>query len=336
MRHYPACVTGRPLNVWLMPSAFAPHRGGVEELTAQLGAELIRRGHSVTVITNRWPLDLPEAETRERLHVERLRFTLPARRPRSIVEHLANRKAALASMRSLSRPDLVHVQCASSQLSFAHRFSREADVPLVITSQGETAMDAGQIYQHNRWLRRTLRSAAADAAALSTCSHWTREHVSAFAPSFADAEVVPNGVRPEDWVASPVPDAPIIAAWGRHVEQKGFDLLLNAFRHVREARPGAQLLLGGDGPAEEALRRGAGGGVTFLGPLDRTGVADLLARSRIAAVPSRVEPFGIVALEAAATGIPLATSNVGGLGEAVINGRTGVSFSPRDVAGIAT
>ncbi|MDT5302181.1 MAG: glycogen synthase, partial [Mycobacterium sp.] len=53
-----------------------------------------------------------------------------------------------------------------------------------------------------------------------------------------------------------------------------------------------------------------------------------------AVLPSHYEPFGIVALEAAATGAPLVTSNVGGLGEAVIDGETGVSFPPRDVAAL--
>ena len=52
-------------------------------------------------------------------------------------------------------------------------------------------------------------------------------------------------------------------------------------------------------------------------------------------LPSHYEPFGIVALEAAATGAPLVTSNVGGLGEAVIDGETGLSFPPRDVAALA-
>ena len=52
-------------------------------------------------------------------------------------------------------------------------------------------------------------------------------------------------------------------------------------------------------------------------------------------LPSHYEPFGIVALEAAAAGAPLVTSNVGGLGEAVISGVTGVSCPPRDVAALA-
>ena len=52
-------------------------------------------------------------------------------------------------------------------------------------------------------------------------------------------------------------------------------------------------------------------------------------------LPSHYEPFGIVALEAAAAGTPLVTSNIGGLGEAVINGQTGVSCPPRDIPALA-
>ena len=53
----------------------------------------------------------------------------------------------------------------------------------------------------------------------------------------------------------------------------------------------------------------------------------LLHRADVAVLPSHYEPFGIVALEAAAAGAPLVTSNVGGLGEAVIDGETGLSCS---------
>ncbi|RWA19749.1 hypothetical protein MBRU_16295 [Mycolicibacterium brumae DSM 44177] len=52
-------------------------------------------------------------------------------------------------------------------------------------------------------------------------------------------------------------------------------------------------------------------------------------------LPSHYEPFGIVALEAAAAGIPLVSSSAGGLGGAVIDGETRLSFPPRDVAALA-
>jgi glycogen(starch) synthase len=53
-------------------------------------------------------------------------------------------------------------------------------------------------------------------------------------------------------------------------------------------------------------------------------------------LPSRYEPFGIVALEAAAAGTPLVASTAGGLGEVVVDGETGLSFTPGDVAAMAT
>ncbi|MDQ2638614.1 MAG: glycosyltransferase family 4 protein, partial [Actinomycetota bacterium] len=75
---------------------------------------------------------------------------------------------------------------------------------------------------------------------------------------------------------------------------------------------------------------------SFVGHLNHADLVDLLHTADAAVLPSHYEPFGIVALEAAATGTPLVTSNVGGLGEAVINGETGMSYAPRDIAGLAT
>ena len=75
--------------------------------------------------------------------------------------------------------------------------------------------------------------------------------------------------------------------------------------------------------------------VTFVGRVDHEGLVQLLHSADAAVLPSHYEPFGIVALEAAATGTPLVTSNVGGLGEAVINGQTGMSYPPRDIAAMA-
>src|SRR6202021_4248630 len=74
----------------------------------------------------------------------------------------------------------------------------------------------------------------------------------------------------------------------------------------------------------------------FVGRLDHEDLRAALHRADAAVLPSHYEPFGLVALEAAAAGTPLVTSNIGGLGEAVINGQTGVSCPPRDVAALAS
>src|SRR5256885_2098821 len=63
-------------------------------------------------------------------------------------------------------------------------------------------------------------------------------------------------------------------------------------------------------------------------------LAACLAAADAVVLPSRYEPFGIVALEAAAAGAPLVSSTTGGLGEVVIHNETGLSFAPGDVEGL--
>lgn len=169
---------------------------------------------------------------------------------------------------------------------------------------GEVAMDAHGIYQRSLYLRAVLRLATRSASALTACSEWAAEQASTIAPRFERAEVIPNGVDPAQWAVEPVPNARVVAAWGRHVIQKGFDLLMEAWGDVRRQVPGANLLIGGEGSETPRLRKLAGEGVEFHGPLDKSGVQRLLAQSRIAVVPSRIEPFGIVTLEAMASGVP--------------------------------
>ena len=309
-------------------------KGGVEELTAQLGRELQQRGYEVLVVTNRWPQDLPEQEAQEGLDVTRARFTLPARRPQTLVSHVRGRRLGRAHLDTLTQPDLIHVQCASSQLSFMARYARERQVPLVITTQGETRMDAGGIYEKNPWLRATLRRASRQPSSLTACSAWTARATAEVAPRFAEAAVVLNGVTPGDWPLQPEVSDPVIGAWGRHVSQKGLDLLLLAFELVRQQEPRARLLIGGDGPETENLKANAGAGVTFFGALDRAGVADLLRKCRVVAVPSRIEPFGIVALEALASGRGLVYSVHGGLSEAA--GGLGRAADPFDATHFAS
>ncbi|UZJ24955.1 glycosyltransferase family 4 protein [Rhodococcus antarcticus] len=306
------------MRIWLAPSAFAPHRGGVEELTLKIAQHLLAAGEDVLVVTNQHPGSLPASEIVEGVPVRRIPFTAPGRRPRRVLHHLARLRPTRSALDALGPvPDLVHVVCPSTQLPPLHGWCRRHGVPLVITSQGETEMDAGHLYQRSAWMRRHLRTSAASAAALTSCSAWTAEAAGQLAPRFRDSTVIPNGVDPADWIGVPErTDEPVAAAWGRHVPQKGFDLLLAAWPLVRESIPDARLLLGGDGPETPKLRGRAGAGVTLVGSLDRTGVRGLLGSARVAVIPSRIEPFGIVAVEALAAGRGLVYSAGTGLAEA--------------------
>lgn len=324
------------MRVWLAPSAFFPHRGGVEELTLKMAQHLSRCGDDVAVVTNRHPPSLPEDEEVEGISVHRVAFTAPGRRPNHVLHHLRAQGQIDRDLAAVGEPpDLVHVICPSTQLGPVARQARQLGVPLVITSQGETEMDAGRLYQRSRWMRATLRRAAGDAAALTACSRWTAVAAARVAPEFTSSLVIPNGVDPQDWAGMPTPPkSPVVAAWGRMVPQKGFDLLLAAWPLVRERVPDAQLRLGGSGPEQSRLSALAGEGVELLGSLDRAGVRALLQSARVAVIPSRIEPFGIVALEALAAGRGLVYSAGTGLAEAA--GSCGRPANVRDAEELAT
>lgn len=124
------------------------------------------------------------------------------------------------------------------------------------------------------------------------------------------------------------------------VERKGVDLLIRALAALppspRAAR--ARLFVAGEGAERgrlEALARelGVADDVRFLGA--RADKAELLGACDVFALASRLEGLGVAALEAMAAARPVVASRVGGLGEAVVDGRTGILVEPEDVAGLA-
>lgn len=122
-------------------------------------------------------------------------------------------------------------------------------------------------------------------------------------------EVIPHfsALQPVEFVQPIVPGAPI-AALGRFVRKKGFDVLLTAAARLRAAGWELQYIIGGDGPERAALLSqaallGMGGQVSFPGWQDD--VAAFLNGAAAFVLPSRDEPFGIVVLEAMARGIPI-------------------------------
>lgn len=319
------------MRIWLAPSSYFPHRGGVEELTHQLALGLQRATHSVLVVAPRHPSTLPAVENLDGVTVRRFRFKAPRMAliplltfPLSLGRQVLGLVWAMRS----ERPDVVHIQCPSVQVPAVMVAAWLMRVPVVLTSQGEVEMDAHDLYGRSRYMRFVLRRAAVRAARLTACSQWTVRAATKIAPSFADADVVLNGVDPAQWSVTPIPDEPVACAWGRHVSQKGFDLLIKAYEGVRQEIPDARLLIGGDGPETPRLRALAGPGVEFVGALDRAAVQRLLDRSRIAVVPSRLEPFGIVALEAMAAGRPVVWSTAGGLADATRG--LGIGVDPCD------
>jgi glycosyltransferase involved in cell wall biosynthesis len=141
--------------------------------------------------------------------------------------------------------------------------------------------------------------------------------------------VVHNGLLPEEFGDHrPAPDATEFLFVGELRMLKGVDLLLIALAEVRKSRP-ARLTIVGDGPdtgelRSLAVRLGLGPAVRFEGAMS----PPPFDRGRSIVVPSRAESLPYIALEAAAAGIPLIATDVGGIGEIVAG--TDTPMVPRE------
>jgi glycosyltransferase involved in cell wall biosynthesis len=112
-------------------------------------------------------------------------------------------------------------------------------------------------------------------------------------------------------------------------EREDFDLIISALAPYKRIdlaiEAGRRLIVIGDGPMRERLRRSAGPNVTFLGAVSREVIIDHLARARALILPG-VEDFGITPLEAMAVGTPVVALRAGGVLDSVVEGRTGILF----------
>jgi len=128
-----------------------------------------------------------------------------------------------------------------------------------------------------------------------------------------------------------------IVCVARLSEEKDHATLLAAFARLRAALPDARLALVGDGPERPALEalahRLAPGAVLFTGM--RSDVAELLPAFDAFALASRTEGISLTLLEAAAAGLPIVATRVGGNPEVVTHGRTGLLVPPVDPARLA-
>jgi glycogen(starch) synthase len=243
------------------------------------------------------------------------------------------------------RPDVIHVQCFSANGAYATLLAKRLRVPLVLTLQGETVMDDTDIYDHSLALRLSLRWALHDAAAVTGCSRFVladAERRFGLAPE--RSAVIPNGVELAEGVSAEpltLPFERFVLGLGRVVEKKGFDLLLDAFERIAPHHPDVGLVVGGRGSArDELIRKAAAAGfgerVEFPGMLSRGQVAWAMGAAAVFVLPSRVEPFGIVVVEALRAGCPAIVSARGGAAEIVRNGVEGIVADPFDTGALAT
>jgi len=144
-------------------------------------------------------------------------------------------------------------------------------------------------------------------------------------------EIVHYGIDPDGEPKPYADGAPKLLCVGRLIPIKGHVVLLRAFAAARKRVPDLQLEIAGRGPLEPALKAlalelGIADAVHFLGHVSP--IQSAIEQSAVVVVPSMGEGFGMVALEAMERARPVIAAEIGGLGELVRDGETGILVPP--------
>ncbi|MGY1662356.1 glycosyltransferase [Geodermatophilus sp. SYSU D00705] len=251
---------------------------------------------------------------------------------------VARETAALRRILSDLRPSLVHLHSAKAGLAgrlalrgrVATVFQPHAWSFLAVQGALRRATLAWEIWAL-RWSRRVVCVSEAE----------RRDAVALGVPLNGRVRVVPNGVdtdrfRPQDRADARarlcLGDGPVAVCVGRLSEQKGQDVLLQAWPAIRAAVPGARLVLVGEGPWRERLAAVAEPDVVLAG--NSGDPRDWYAAADVVVVPSRWEGMALVPLEAGSSGRSVVMTDVAGAREAVSPG-TGAVVPAEDPAALA-
>jgi glycosyltransferase involved in cell wall biosynthesis len=310
--------------------------GGAERVVIDLCRHLRDSGREVTLLTltgdDPDAYQAPDGVRRERLEIRRLSRSLFQTVWFSLERAVAVRRKLIAS-----RPDVV--------ISFIDRVNMltlvslfGTRIPVIVSER----IHPGYNPIERLWLvARQFIYPLANAVTVQTTegADWIRRHMWVKRPV-----VVPNAVRHLQDFGDRADDAadsmarPFVLAIGRLNEQKGFDLLLDAFCRSELARTGWRLVILGEGPERIALQQqatalGIADVVTFPGFVE---VGQWLKRADIFVLSSRYEGFPNALMEAMQMERAcIAFDCPSGPRDLIENGRDGLLVAPQDVAALS-
>jgi glycosyltransferase involved in cell wall biosynthesis len=316
---------------------FPPAIGGVESHVSNLALELTRRGVGVKVFTTDSARDIPF----QRLPRNNIQYPFEVRRFHAYkaanLPHGLGIIAPSMLPRLLSESfDIVHAHSYGFFPTYAGTFVHEIrNRPLVIT----THSDAGR---HN--LQKLIYDATVPTLTLRRATRIiaiTKEEVRYLIRLGVQSKrisVIPNGINLAEFEGKLErphnSDFLSILFVGRvYPNQKGLETLIRAVSQIARSVNWRLDIVGEDwsgaaGVLELARKLGIHDRVQVLGELSRANLVEAYQTADLFVLPSLFEPFGIVLLEAMASGLPIVASRVGGIPEVVEEGKTGLLVEP--------
>lgn len=319
-----------------------PTHGGSGVFATELGKQLALRGHTISFISYSAPLRLVDLPPRVTFHeVQAGEYPLLKQYPYTLA--LAAKMVEVAAANALR---ILHVHYAipfSPAAILARQMAPELDLKVVTTLHGtDTSLVGAAPYFHP-----VTRFSIEQSDAVTTVSEYLRRETVETFQATRPIEVIPNCVDLAHYGTARGGNG---GNGGSRAAAPKQILHISNFRPVKRAadvievfarirrRVEARLVLVGDGPDLSralalARRLEVDADVATVGVVDD--VAPFLQTTDLLLLPSAAESFGLVALEAMASEVPVVASRTGGLPEVVPDGRAGYLLPPGEVDAMA-
>jgi len=338
------------MNICIVAHSYLPDLGGSEEVIKRLSREFRKKSHKVIILVFTTRKELPAFELVDGVPVYRLAVPFlilfhDGLHGVSEVSRLCSRLPFL--LRSFKRlMDENHIEAVNVQFCGVNAFctwlfSFFYPCRYILTLQGFSM----QVFPYLKGIKRRLyqalfRRILLRASCITSCSQALLNDALAHIPSATPkTKIIPNGVEAGEFEnkGKPLVDPPYILCLGRmHAPFKGFDLALMAFKDILDQGYDIRFVIAGEGEAlkeyeELAQLLRISNRVIFYGRTERAHAINLFQHCQFFVMPSRIEPFGIVNLEAMAAGKAVIAARTGGIPEIVEDGTDGLLFTPCDV-----
>ncbi len=316
------------MRIAIVASDYAPTVGGVQTAVRNIARQAARMGHCVTILSYQPRRDVPATETQDGIVVHRFPWgrrpllTLPLR----AVQTLWGMAGALRTF----KPDVVYVHFLSINALYVLLLHYVMGFRLVVSARGNDIQGIPLRSRGQRWM---LARLFARADAILFCSSYVQRDAAPYlrhAAPHAWVGVVGDGFDADEFEggrAYAFP-SPYLLGMGRLVHKKGFDLLIKAFAQIAPDFPPVHLLIAGDGEERPALEKLVDElqmreRVHLLGFADRKTSLALFLGCEFFVLSSRIEPFGIVVVEAMAARRAVLATRSGGVVDLVRPGVNG-------------
>ena len=327
-----------PLSVLLVHVWYWPHIGGGNQHVEHIARQLVARGHKATV----WCADIPEHDEKRfvRDGVEVIR--LPPKRVLGGIDPVVSIKELDMNF------DIVHLHDTLPVLiRRSVKRARKEKIPVVTTFHNDYIKTSisGKILKHIRWAlqgRRTLHASNARIAltpyyAKHLKGRGVRKPIDVLPNGFEP--VAENAVRPSTLPAD-AEERPLLVFVGRLSEQKGLDVLMDAWGSLcQQGEPNARLAIAGSGELNEWLDERIASStypqsIAKLGRVEDAEKRWLFEQAKGVLIPSRFEGLPTVLLESMHAGAPTVMADVNDLGRLVTETNAGLSVTPGDSNGL--